>query len=136
MKNKNLYIFTSAGPMATKLDGMMAYDEVSTCNGHMAQESLEEQNRLISISTRPIPIKLDKVVYYGNEPPRTKSHDTLITWSHVVSWQMKNVISPIARVLSVLNLTGWWCMTWGFHSKSYITLSKKFLPFIYFFLPQ
>ena len=79
VRNKNLYISTSAGPMTTKLDGMMAYDEVSTCNGHMTQESLEEQNRLISISTRPIPIKLDKVVYYGNEPPRTKSHDTLIT---------------------------------------------------------
>ena len=65
--------------MATKLDGMMAYDEVSTCNGHMTQESLEEQNKLISISARPIPIKLDKVVYYGTGLPRTKSHDTLIT---------------------------------------------------------
>ena len=136
MKNKNLHIFTSAGPMATKLDGMMAYDEVSTCNGHMTQESLEEQNRLISISARPIPIKLDKVVYYGTGLPRTKSHDTLITWSYVVSWQMKNFIFPIARVLSILNLTEWGCMTWGFHSKNYITLSKKLLPFIYFFLPQ
>ena len=74
--------------------------------------------------------KLDKMLAYDIGPPRTKSHDSLITWSYVVSWQMNNVTSPIAQVLWTLNLTGWWRMTWGYLSKNYITLRKKFLPFI------
>ena len=33
--------------------------------------------------------KLDKVMAYGIGPRYTKSHDYLILWSYVVSWQNK-----------------------------------------------
>ena len=39
--------------------------------------------------------KLGKVVAYDTGPPRTNSHVSLITLSYVVSWKMKNVVSPI-----------------------------------------
>ena len=39
--------------------------------------------------------KLGKVVAYDIGPPCKKSHDSLITLSYVVSWKMKNVVSPI-----------------------------------------
>ena len=84
----------------------------------------------ISISTGFMATKLDKVMTYDVGPPRAKSHGFLITWSYVVSWQIKNVISPIPQAQWASNLTGWCFMTWGHHSKNHISLSKKFFPFI------
>ena len=54
---------------------------------------------------------------------------------------MRNVISPVAQVLLTLNLTVWWRMTKGYHSKttsplvkssfhSYISLYPSNVPFI------
>ena len=93
--NKKCYIFTSAGPMVTKSNRMMAYGKGWPPIDQMTQESFDEQKRLISISTRLTTTKLDKVVAYDIGSPRKNSHDSLITWSYVVSWQMKNVVSPI-----------------------------------------
>ena len=48
-------------------------------------------------------------IYYtahGIGPSCTKSHDSLSTWLYVVSWQIKNAISPIRQVLWTSNLTG------------------------------
>ena len=81
--------------MVTKSNRMMAYDKGWPPIDQMTQESFDEQKRLISISTRLTTTKLDKVVAYDIGSPRKNSHDSLITWSYVVSWQMKNVVSPI-----------------------------------------
>lgn len=59
---------------------------------------MKKKKPLISISTKSIATKLDKLMAYDIKPPRTKSHDSLIRWSYVVSGQLKNVIpSPVLR---------------------------------------
>ena len=38
------------------------------------------------------------------------SHDPLTTWSHEVTWQIKNKISPLLRSQWPINLSEWWFM--------------------------
>ena len=51
--------------------------------------------------------KLNKVMAYDIRLSRTKSHDSLITRSYVVSGKTKNVISPFPQVLWTSTLTEW-----------------------------
>ena len=89
-----------------------------------------------SVFTLLMTTKIGRVMVYGIGPPCEKSHDSLITWLHVVSRQIKSVMSPIPQVLWTPNLTGKWLMTWNQHPKSRITPSKRFFSFINFFPPQ
>ena len=84
----------------------------------------------ISVFTWPMATKLDKLKAYGIGH-HTQNH--IILWSYVVSWQIKNVISPVPQILWTPSLTGWWLMTWEKHSKNHIALIKKFFPFMNFF---
>ena len=63
------------------------------------------------------------------------SHDSLMTRSYAVSWQTKIAISPIPQIIWTPYSTGWILLTWGYHSKNCIPISKKFFPFIHFFPP-
>ena len=110
MTKKKCYISTSTRPMATRCDTVitvMTYENSSTPtivtwkNNHVTNKT-----RYISISTRLMATKLNKVIAYDIESPRTKSYDSLTTWSYVVSWQMKNVICSIPQVLCTPTLTG------------------------------
>ena len=87
----------------------------------------------IFISTWVMATKLNKAMACDIRPPRTKSNYSLITWSYIVSWQIKT--SPISQVLWTPNLIGRWFMTWfmGPPLKNHFTLSKMFFPFIIFF---
>ena len=70
---------------------------------------MKKKKPLISIFTRSIATKLEKLMAYDIKPPRTKSHDSLIRWSYVVSGQLKNVIS--LPVLQTPNVTVTWSIT-------------------------
>ena len=58
---------------------------------HMANDY---QNRLCKNR-----YKIDKVMAYGIGPPCIKSHDSLIRWLYIVSWQIKHVTPPIPNML-------------------------------------
>ena len=78
--------------------------------------------------------KLDKMMAYGIGPPCRKSHDSLITWLYVASWQrryMSNFTSPVDTKHNRVVAYGM-----EHHSKNHITLSKMFFLFMNFFLPQ
>ena len=51
--------------------------------------------------------KRDRDVAFDEKMLSTKSHNPLITWTHQVTWKIKNVISPFLRDLRLLNKTGW-----------------------------
>ena len=66
--------------------------------------------------------KLGKVRSIVEGPPPIKSQDPLITWSHLVTGQIKKDISLLSSGSQPPNLTGWWLMTRGQYTKHYIAL--------------
>ena len=88
--NKKGYISTSVKPYSTKLEMIMAYEKmwppkmVAWHNSHVANK-----NNYIFVSMWFMTTKLKKMMDYGIGPPLTKSHDFLIAWLYVVSWQNK-----------------------------------------------
>ena len=74
--------------MTTKLDrGVTYYEEPSSIKSldHVVSKG-HVTNKICCIctTTRPMAIKLGKVVSYYKELPRIKSHNPLNTWSHEV----------------------------------------------------
>ena len=88
----------------------------------------------ISFSTRRMATRLDRVMVYDKGPSCTKLNDSLIKWSYEITWQIENVISLIPQFLWTLILEEWWLMTWDYHSKNCITLSKNCSFHSFFFL--
>ena len=92
----------------------------------------------ISSSGGPMATKFGRVVTYdkGNSP--IMSNDPLITWSHEVTWQIKNLISPLLRGLWTPNMKGgdlWWeeptygvMILWNVVMCSHVTESKVTCP--------
>ena len=109
------------------------WEGVTNHNGNMIQQSHKKVINFIYLFLQGS--WLPGLMTYDVGPPRAKSHGFLITWSYVVSWKIKNVISPIPQAQWASILTGWCLMTWGHHSKNHISLSKKFFPFINYSLP-
>ena len=62
------------------------------------------EERYISVSSRSVAPKRDKEVTSNGKTLSTKLDNSLITWTHQVIWQIKN----IPRDLWPLNQTGWW----------------------------
>ena len=77
---KNVYISTSARPVATKSDRVMAFEKglpptmVTQQNSHVVYKK-----SYISFSAWIMATKLDRVMAYGIGPPRTKLYDLLVT---------------------------------------------------------
>ena len=69
-----------------------------------------DEKRYISTSARPMATKLGRVVGSNASFLSIKPHNLLITWSHKVIWQMKNVLNSLSRDLSLSNLTEGWLM--------------------------
>ena len=67
--------------IATKVDRFMAYGKGSPAKKVTSHNSHVTNIKYISISSKPIATKLNKVMAYDIGPSRTKSHDSLITGS-------------------------------------------------------
>ena len=79
---------------------MRAYEKESTPTMIIWHIScVTNKKSYISVFTKIITNKLDKVMAYGIGPTCTNSHDSLITWLYVVSRQIKNVTSPMDTIL-------------------------------------
>ena len=63
------------------------------------------EKRYISASARPMATKLRRVVGSNAGLLSINSRNLLITWSHKISWKMKNVLNSLSRDLSLSNLT-------------------------------
>ena len=61
----------------------------------------------ITTTTRPMATKRGKVVTYYKKLQPVKSHNLLNTWSHEVTWLIKNILSPLPQYLLLSNMTGW-----------------------------
>ena len=61
---------------------------------------MTDRKRYISTSARPMANKLERVMGFIVGLLSTKSHNLLITWSHKVIYQMKNVINLCGYVRS------------------------------------
>ena len=61
----------------------------------------------ITTTTRPMATKLGKVVTYYKKLQPNKSQNLLNTWSREVTWQIKNILSPLPQYLWLSNLRGW-----------------------------
>ena len=50
-----------------------------------------------------------------------------VTWhiDHVVTWQIKNVVSLLSQGLWIPNLTGWWLMMGGPHSQNHVAIPYR-----------
>ena len=92
------------------------------------------EKRYISTSARPMTIKLDRVVGSNARLLSIRSHDLLMTWSHKVTWQMKNVLNSLSGDLSLLcpttkphipSITWLREFTWQMNFVSIATKSKK-----------
>ena len=53
----------------------------------------------ISTTSMPMATKLSKLVTYYKSVSTRKSHDLSITWSCKVTWQTKNITSPLPQCL-------------------------------------
>ena len=71
-----------------------------------------------------------KMVIHYKKPQPIKSHNPLNTWSCEVTWQIKNILSPLPQYLWPPNLAGWLHTMKSFLSQSYndplITWSSDF----------
>ena len=65
------------------------------------------KKRYIFTSRRPIATKLDREVAFDKKMLFAEPHNLFITWIYQVTWQIKNVLSPIPRDLWTPNLTRW-----------------------------
>ena len=65
---------------------------------------------VISQRPRDLATKLDRVVSFNVCLLSIESNNLFITWSHEVTWQMKNVINSLSRGLSLTNFTEGWLM--------------------------
>ena len=71
----------------------------------------------------------------GKRLQPTKSHECILKWPCVITWRIKDLICTISQALWTPNLTGWQpFVKWGNQLKNHITLSKKFFPFMSFFM--
>ena len=110
------HISTSTSPMIAKLDNVEVYskgqpsieyfDILITWSGYHVTDG----KRYILTSARPMVTKLDRVVGSNEDLLSIKSLSLLITCSHMVTWQMKNVLNSLSRDLSLSNLTEGWLM--------------------------
>ena len=64
---------------------------------------MTDEKRYISTSTRPLATKFDREVASDEKILSTKLHNPLITWTHQVTRQIKNALSPFPRDLWPLN---------------------------------
>ena len=78
---------------------------------------MTDEKRYISTSAKTI----DRMVGSNTGLISTKSHNLLITWSHKVIQQMKNVINSFSHELRLLNLTEGWLMTKSHMSNNKVT---------------
>ena len=53
------------------------------------------------------------------------SHDPLIMQSYEITWQIRNVISPLPQCLKPPDLAVWWLRVRGFHPHSRTTIIKS-----------
>ena len=134
--NKKRHISTSAGPYCTKLEMAMAYEKGSPPTMVTWYNSLVMNKKsYITNFTWFMTTKLDKVMAFGTGPPCTKPHDSLITWLYVVSWQIKNVLSPIPQISWTPTLTEYWLMTWDQPQKiTSLLLKSSFRSWMFFHL--
>ena len=81
------------------------------------RDHVTDEKRYISTSAKTI----DRMVGSNTGLISTKSHNLLITWSHKVIQQMKNVINSFSHELRLLNLTEGWLMTKSHMSNNKVT---------------
>ena len=99
------------------------------CN-HMRNEK-----RYISIPARPMATKLNRKVAYDEKMLSTKSYNPLITWTHQVAWQIKNVILYLQFHETCSNKTkqdgGLWYEVANLRVKWYHVTNKKTFYFYF-----
>ena len=103
----------------TKLDREVVCDKIMLSTkphnkpvDHVDTSCHMTNKKRISISTRPMATKLEKMVAYDKEPL------VLLTgWSREVTSKITNVIFPLPRGLRQLNLTGLWLRKRGHYSQ-------------------
>ena len=95
--------FTVKGHHPLSLLTLWSRDQVTSYH-------VTDKKRYISTSARPMATKLGRVVGSNAGFLSIKSHNLLMTWSHKVTWQMKNILNSLLRDLSLLNLTEGWLM--------------------------
>ena len=86
-------------------------------------DHVTNKKRYISTSARPVTNKLDRMVGSNSGLLSTKSYNLLITWSHKVIWQIKNVSNSFSRDMWLSNLTEGWLMI-----RSHISNNKVTYP--------
>ena len=102
----------SKGPPSIK-----SFDALNT----WSSDHVTDKKRYISTSAGTMAKKLDRMVGSDADLLSTKSHNLLITWSHKVTQQMKNVIKSFSRDLWLSNLTEGWLMIRSHMSNNKVT---------------
>ena len=110
--NWKLYISFSKRCMITKLCREVTYDEVKSpimwpLSHVRSRDKIKTKYFLLN---NVCGHQLCRMMTYNEEISPIMSCDSLIMWSHEVTWQNKNKISPLLQNLWPLNLAGWWLM--------------------------
>ena len=85
--------------------------------------------RYISTSAGPMATKLGRVVGSNAGLLSLRSHNLLITWPYMATWQMKNVVNLLSRDLSLSNLTEGWLMIKQLNQSATVTGNSIHLLF-------
>ena len=102
-KIKLCYISTSTRPTIIK------NGKVVTCyEGFPPIKSHNSDKSNYNFTATTLPIWLPKLAGWWLTTSLIKLHDPLIMWSCKITWQIKNVFSPLPQCLKPPNLGTWW----------------------------
>ena len=90
---------------------------------------MADGKRYISTSAGPMATKLGRVVGSNAGLLSLRSHNLLITWPYMATWQMENVVNLLSRDLSLSNLTEGWLMIKQLNQSATVTGNSIHLLF-------
>ena len=83
---------------------------------------LTNKKRYISIFTRPMELKLSRLVTQDAE-----NFANIVTWyiNYRVKWRIKNATFLLSQAIWTPNLASWWLRTRELHLQSHVTLQYR-----------